>query len=86
MADLAETVREKCVGHFEAEYCSCDDLSGGCGAKLDLVVVSAQFEKVPLIKRHRLINTLMKEDGIIDKLHALTIHAWTPAQWETKKG
>ena len=53
------------------------------GAKIDVVVVSAKFDKVPLIKRHRMVNTALKE--YMDEIHAVTIKAWTPAQYESKK-
>lgn len=38
------------------------------------------------LARHRMVNKLLKEelaDG--NKIHALTIQTWTPAQWEKKK-
>lgn len=61
---------------------------GSCsgGAKLILTIVSNQFKgKMPLA-RHRLVNSLLKDelaDGSV--IHALTINAWTPEQWEKKK-
>mmetsp|Transcript_12016 Transcript_12016/g.17398 ORF Transcript_12016/g.17398 Transcript_12016/m.17398 type:complete len:91 (+) Transcript_12016:92-364(+) len=83
---MADDVREECAAHFEVEYCECIDQSDGCGAKLELTVVSPHFEKVPPLSRHRKINTLLKDNGMMDRIHALTIHAWTPSQWETKRG
>jgi acid stress-induced BolA-like protein IbaG/YrbA len=53
------------------------------GAKLELTVVSAQFEGKPPLARHRLVNAALAE--IMGEIHALTIKAWTPAQYESKK-
>lgn len=66
--------------------CSIVDHSDGCGAKLELTVVSDSFEGVMLLKRHRAIQNHLKEKGLFDEIHALQIKAWTPSQWEKKKG
>jgi len=51
-----------------------------------LIIVSEDFAKVPLIQRHRKVQALLKEDGLMEeRIHALTIKAWTPEQWEAKK-
>ena len=65
--------------------CSIVDHSDGCGAKLELTIVTDDFDGVLLLKRHREINNLMKEKGLWDELHALQINAWTGKQWEAKK-
>jgi stress-induced morphogen len=41
---------------------------------------------MPLIKRHREINNLMKEKGLWEELHALQVKAWTGVQWAEKNG
>jgi len=66
--------------------CSIVDHSDGCGAKLELTVVSESFEGMMLLKRHREIQNHLKEKGLFDEIHALQIKAWTPSQWEKKKG
>ena len=79
---------EQCETHFApTEFIECIDQSGGCGAKLHLTVVSdAAFTKVPIIQRHRKINKVLKDAGLgMDVIHALTIQAWTVAQWEKKR-
>lgn len=50
-----------------------------------VIVVSDQFDKLPLIKRHRLVNQACQSllDGPI---HALSIVAKTPQQWEEMAG
>mmetsp|Transcript_26550 Transcript_26550/g.32138 ORF Transcript_26550/g.32138 Transcript_26550/m.32138 type:complete len:86 (-) Transcript_26550:252-509(-) len=84
MSDISKTVEEKCSEKFQAEHCTCVDQSDGCGTKLELTVISEQFQGTPLLARHRKINSVIKENGLMDRIHALTIHAWTPAQWKSK--
>lgn len=52
-----------------------------------VIVVSEQFDNLPLIKRHRLVNqacqTLLDDPNGI---HALSIVAKTPAQWDAMEG
>ena len=67
-----------------------DNSDGLCdgGAKLVVTVVSdAAFERVPsLLKRHRMIHDILKEDGFMEKhIHALSLNTWTVAQYESKK-
>ncbi|XP_071564847.1 bolA-like protein DDB_G0274169 [Temnothorax nylanderi] len=47
-----------------------------------VVVVSEKFDKQPLIKRHRMINQLLQAE-LQGGVHALSIVAKTPEQWET---
>ncbi len=48
-----------------------------------VVVVSEQFQGVMLIKRHRLINEILK-DELAGPIHALAMHTYTPQQWAEK--
>ena len=44
------------------------------------------FDKVPLIQRHRKVQKVLKDAGFgMDVVHAVTIQAYTIAQWEKKK-
>merc|ERR1711862_614674 len=86
---LADKVLEEVKSLYpNALLCKIDDISGpgGCGAKLELTVVSDTFQKVPLIKRHREIQNHLQNQGFFNDIHALIIKAWTVEQWEKKKG
>ena len=48
-----------------------------------VTLVSSDFEGLRLIARHRLINTLLKEE-LDAGVHALALHTYTQAQWESK--
>lgn len=61
------------------------DVSSGCGAKFELFVAAQAFDGVALLARHRLVQEAIKSAGLMDKIHALTIKAWTLTEWEAKK-
>ena len=51
----------------------------------NVTVVSKDFENVPLIQRHRLVNETLADEMNAEKggtIHALAIKAKTPEQWE----
>lgn len=52
----------------------------GDGRHFEAVVVSAEFEGLPLIKRHRLVLSSVNSEIASDELHALSIKAKTPAE------
>ncbi|CAH0725351.1 unnamed protein product, partial [Brenthis ino] len=53
----------------------------GAETHFKVVVVSDQFDGLALIKRHRLVNDILKEE-LQNGVHALSIVAKTPQQWE----
>jgi stress-induced morphogen len=50
-----------------------------------VVVVAEGFEGVPLVRRHRLVNQTLAAE-LAGGVHALSIHAYTPAQWADRGG
>lgn len=54
----------------------------GSETHFKVLVVSGQFDGLPLIKRHRLVNEIVKEKLAGNFVHALSIEAKTPAQWD----
>eukprot|EP00536_Pseudo-nitzschia_multiseries_P004937 jgi/Psemu1/302983/fgenesh1_kg.88_\ len=89
MTVTEDAIRTKCL---EAEslrdtsHVECE-VVGGCdgGAKVAVTVVSTAFEKLPLLKRHRLVNEVFAEELKNESIHALSVKAYTPAQYEAKK-
>ena len=53
----------------------------GSETHFKVVVVSAAFEGVPLIARHRQINAALAQE-LASGVHALQIVAKTPSQWQ----
>ena len=54
------------------------DDSGGCGARFVVTIVSAKFEGLAPLARHRLVNAALKEE--LPLIHALSLSCKTPAQ------
>ena len=52
---------------------------------MTLVVVSSKFDGVALLKRHKMVNEVFANELESGEIHALTIKAWTPKQYESKK-
>ncbi|SCV67879.1 BQ2448_5490 [Microbotryum intermedium] len=56
------------------------DVSGGCGASYEVLIVSPSFEGKTTLKRHREVNEKLK--SAIAELHAFTQRTLTPTQYE----
>lgn len=54
----------------------------GSESHFKLLVVSAQFDGKSLIERHRMVNNILS-DELKKGIHALSIQAKTPAQYQT---
>ena len=57
----------------------------GAESHFKVVVVSEQFEEVRLLGRHGTVNLLLAEE-LAGPVHALAIHAMTPAEWFQRGG
>ena len=55
----------------------------GAESHFKVVVVTDRFEGVPLVQRHRRVNEVLK-DELAGKIHALSVHAYTTAQWTAR--
>lgn len=53
----------------------------GSETHFKVLIVSDKFSDQPLIKRHRTVNDILKEE-LASGVHALSIVAKTPDQWE----
>ncbi|KAL1506407.1 hypothetical protein ABEB36_005777 [Hypothenemus hampei] len=49
-----------------------------------VVIVSEDFQALPLIKRHRMVNDILKSE-LQGGVHALSIVAKTPDQWKDEE-
>ncbi|CAH2093408.1 unnamed protein product [Euphydryas editha] len=59
------------------------DESDGCGGKFSVLIVSDKFQGKPLLARHRLVNSVLKEE--LKTIHAFTQKTLTVEQWNTEK-
>jgi acid stress-induced BolA-like protein IbaG/YrbA len=54
------------------------------GNKYEATIISDAFEGLNLVKKHQLVYALLNEHISSGVIHALTIKAYTPAEWEAK--
>jgi len=54
------------------------------GNKYEATIVSDAFEGLNLVKKHQLVYALLNEYITSGVIHALTIKAYTPAEWEAQ--
>lgn len=54
----------------------------GDGYKYEATVVSPAFEDLTMVKEQQLVYATVREQIASGALHALTIKAYTPAEWQ----
>jgi stress-induced morphogen len=60
------------------------DLSDcGCGSKFDVFIVANEFENLPLLQQHRLVNKIIINER--PHIHALTLKTKSPSSWEKEQ-
>ena len=87
MSDMQQHLTEQLQlalspSHLEVINESCNHAGPASESHFKLIVVSAQFDGLALIARHRLINQLFKEE--LNHIHALAMHTYTSDEWQKK--
>ncbi len=76
---------EEVKGRIESglQHCKCyvTEFSGG-NDHYSVIVVSTDFNHQSRLKRHRMVMDLFKEEVDSGEVHALSIRALTPEEWE----
>ena len=55
------------------------------GNSCQLMVVSAAFEGLRILKKQQLIYACLNDKIASGELHAVTMHAYSPEEWDKKK-
>ena len=76
-----EEIRETLSKSLPVTLVETQDLTGG-GDHWQLIIVSPAFEGKGLIEQHRLVNDALKEPLGDQRIHALSLKTFSPAQWE----
>ena len=61
------------------------NVPAGSESHFKVVLVSPEFIGLKLLARHRLVNTVLKEE-LSGQIHALAMHTYTEDEWRLKKG
>ena len=57
----------------------------GSESHFKVVLVSDEFANRPLVKRHQLVYSVLKEE-LEQQIHALALHTFTLSEWQKIKG
>ena len=81
-----ETIYSKLEQALEPEHLEVVDESHmhnvplGSESHFRVVVASGKFDDLRRLARHRLVNTILREE-LAANVHALAVHAVSPAEW-----
>ena len=76
-----EEIKETLTKALPVTVIETQDLTGG-GDHWQLIVVSPAFEGKGLIEQHRMVNEALKAPMADQRIHALSLKTFSPAQWE----
>ena len=71
MDDYEQKVYNILKDEFNPVNLQVKDVSGGCGSMFAIIVESSKFKGLPMIKQHRLVNELLKDE--IKQWHGLQL-------------
>lgn len=69
--DYEQKIARMLQQHFQPTKLEVQDVSGGCGSMFAILVESAEFKGIPMIKQHRLVNEVLKDE--IAQWHGLQL-------------
>jgi len=76
-----EEIKEALSKAMPVHLVEIQDLTGG-GDHWQLIIVSPAFEGKGLLEQHRIVNDALKEPMADQRIHALALKTYSPAQWE----
>ena len=88
---VQDLIEEKITRHLDPAHLEvtneshAHNVAPGSESHFKVVVVSRSFENRKLLERHRALNELLAEE-LAGGVHALALHALTPAEWEQRHG
>lgn len=56
----------------------------GDGSKFEALVISAAFSGLSPVKKHQMVYRVFSEELASGAMHALSIKAYTPEEWESQ--
>ena len=76
-----DEIKETLSKALPVELVETQDLTGG-GDHWQVIIVSAAFDGKGLLEQHRMVNEVLKEPLADQRIHALSLKTYSPAQWE----
>ena len=81
---LSEVVKKRIEEGLAGSQAFVTEFSGGTD-HYSVVVIAQAFAGVPLLKRHRMVLDLFQSEIGTGEVHALSIKAYTPEQWQVER-
>tara|TARA_R110002167_G_scaffold339498_1_gene547229 strand:+ start:178 stop:498 length:321 start_codon:yes stop_codon:yes gene_type:complete len=88
---IQNSIEKKLLSHFNPQHLevinesSMHNVPAGSESHFKVVIVTPAFSGERLIKRHRAVNALLKEE-LANDIHALALHTYTQEEWQTLFG
>ena len=76
-----EEIKEALSKAIPVQLIETQDLTGG-GDHWQVIIVSSAFEGKGLVEQNRMVNDALKEELGDQRIHALALKTYTPAQWD----
>ena len=76
-----QEIKETLSKSLPVSLVEAQDLTGG-GDHWQVIIVSPAFEGKGLVEQHRMVNEALKEAIGDQRIHALALKTYSPAQWE----
>jgi stress-induced morphogen len=76
-----DEIKQTLAKAFPVALIETQDLTGG-GDHWQVIIVSPAFEGKGLLDQQRMVNEALKREMETQRIHALTMKLYTPAQWE----
>lgn len=89
MSSRKDLIMRQLTDAFQPSFIQVEDESSnhhvpkGAQTHFKVIVVSATFNNVTRVARHKLVNTLLKQE-FDQGMHALSMHLYTNEEWEAK--
>ena len=77
----SEEIKASLTKALPVSLIEAQDLTGG-GDHWQMIVVSPAFEGKGLVDQHRMVNDALKAEIGDQRIHALALKTFSPAQWE----
>jgi len=76
-----EEIKQTLSQALPVEVIETQDLTGG-GDHWQVIIVSPAFDGKGLLEQHRMVNDVLKDPLADQRIHALSLKTYSPAQWQ----
>ncbi len=76
-----EEIKQTLSQALPVEMIETQDLTGG-GDHWQVIIVSSAFDGKGLLEQHRMVNDVLKDPLADQRIHALSLKTYSPAQWQ----